>query len=100
MVFYVPDSHTDAVKEALFAAGGGVVGSYQKCCWQVLGTGQFVPDVEAHPSEGSPGVLSRVAENRVELLIQAQHKDACVAALKLAHPYECPVFYFLQVEVE
>ena len=100
MVFYAPESHTNPIKEALFAAGAGVIGDYQNCCWQVLGEGQFMPGADAHPNQGASGLLSRVAENRVELLVQPEHKDACVAALKLAHPYECPVFYFLQVVVE
>lgn len=30
--FYVPESHLEKVKEALFAAGAGKIGNYDSCC--------------------------------------------------------------------
>ncbi len=41
--FYVPESHLEKVKEALFATGAGRIGDYDHCCWQTRGTGQFRP---------------------------------------------------------
>lgn len=43
LVFYVPESHCDGVKQAVFAAGAGRLGYYEHCTWQVLGQGQFHP---------------------------------------------------------
>ena len=31
---YVPDSHVEAVKTAIFEAGAGYFGNYDSCCWQ------------------------------------------------------------------
>jgi hypothetical protein len=39
--FYVPETHIDIVKDAVFAAGAGQIGNYEHCAWQVLGQGQF-----------------------------------------------------------
>ncbi|MEQ8952612.1 MAG: NGG1p interacting factor NIF3, partial [Gammaproteobacteria bacterium] len=39
--FYVPESHLEQVKSAMFAAGAGRAGEYDSCAWQTLGQGQF-----------------------------------------------------------
>jgi hypothetical protein len=41
LCFYVPQTHIDIVKDAVFAAGAGQIGNYEHCAWQVLGQGQF-----------------------------------------------------------
>ncbi|MDC3180590.1 NGG1p interacting factor NIF3 [Gammaproteobacteria bacterium] len=97
LIFYVPISHTEAVKEAIFDAGGGRVGHYSHCSWQTLGTGQFIPSHAADPSIGEVSQVSAVEEMRVEIMIEAHQQEACEAALKLSHPYETPVYYFLSI---
>jgi hypothetical protein len=92
LVFFVPASHVESVKSAVFAAGAGRIGDYEHCAWQVLGEGQFRPLAGSKPFIGSQDVLEKVSEYRVELVCA----DACiadaVAALKAAHPYEEPAF--------
>lgn len=92
LVFFVPASHVESVKNAVFAAGAGRIGDYEHCAWQVLGEGQFRPLQGSNPFIGSQDVLEKVSEYRVELVCA----DACitdaVAALKDAHPYEEPAF--------
>jgi len=69
LCFYVPDSHLEAVKQAIFAAGGGRIGRYDSCCWQVQGLGQFRPLPGSQPHLGEQGSLEQVAEWRVELVL-------------------------------
>lgn len=90
--FYVPESHLDAVKEAVFEAGAGRQGDYEHCCWQTLGHGQFRPNAQAAPFIGQANELSQVAEYKIEVLCEAQAIQAAVTALKEAHPYEEPAF--------
>lgn len=97
LIFYVPASHLDDVKLAVFEAGGGRLGHYQQCAWQTLGHGQFMPKQKATPYIGNIDVLSEVEEYRVEIAVAAQNKDACEAALRLSHPYETPAYYFVEV---
>ena len=33
LCFYVPESHIEEVKIAVFAAGAGRIGEYDSCCW-------------------------------------------------------------------
>jgi hypothetical protein len=90
LCFYVPDSHLEATKRAVFAAGAGRQGNYEHCCFQVQGAGQFRPLAGSTPFVGKQGDLESVVEWRVEMLCPEEVLDAVLAALRLAHPYEEP----------
>jgi hypothetical protein len=92
LAFFVPPSHVEQVKDAVFAAGAGRIGNYDCCAWQVLGQGQFRPLDGATPFIGQAGEVERVAEWKVELVVADALIQAVVAALKLSHPYETPAY--------
>lgn len=92
IVFFVPESHKESVKEAIFKTGAGKIGDYECCCWEVLGTGQFKPLQSANPYIGQQGQLERVSEYRVELVCQDHLVKKAIDALKQAHPYEEPAY--------
>lgn len=96
--FYVPETHVERVKEAVFSASGGRIGHYEHCAWQVKGQGQFRPQAGAHPHTGHVGVLEKVDEFRVEMVVTEEHVRAAVAAMKLAHPYEEPAYAVIRLE--
>lgn len=98
LYFYVPQSHLDSVKCAVFEAGAGRQGNYEQCCWQVLGEGQFRPVRGASPFIGEQDKLSQIEEYKVEMLCDAQVIELAVAALKAAHPYEEPAYGVLALE--
>lgn len=85
---FVPETHLEVVKKALFAAGAGAQGDYDRCAWQVLGEGQFRPREQAQPFLGRAGHVSSVAEHCLEVLVSEPHLADVCAALKKAHPYE------------
>ena len=91
LIFFVPPANLEACKEAIFATGAGSFpgGKYTKCCFQTLGTGQFLPNEGANPAIGGVGVLERCEEFKVEIMCagRAVMLDA-VKALIEAHPYE------------
>lgn len=92
LCFYVPDSHLEHVKRAVFSAGAGRIGNYDSCCWQVLGRGQFRPLDGSQPFLGQQGVVEMVPEYRVEMVCEAQWIKSAVSALLEAHPYEEPAW--------
>lgn len=94
---YVPETHVESLKEALFHAGAGRIGNYECCCWQTEGTGQFRPIAGAHPFLGRQDETETVSEWKLELLVCASDLRAVLAALKAAHPYETPAFQFWPV---
>lgn len=98
--FFVPESHLEVVKEALFVAGAGRVGDYDRCSWECLGEGQFRPLAGSQPTLGQQGVVERVAEYKVELVCSSEDIQAAVAALKTNHPYEEPAYEVLKISDE
>lgn len=95
--FYVPESHLEQVKEAVFAAGAGKIGDYEACCWQVPGEGQFRPLPGASPYLGEVDEMERTVEYKVELVCTDDTIKPAIAALKEAHPYEEPAYQAWQV---
>ena len=94
---YVPVSHTELVKSALFASGAGRVGDYDSCCWQVQGQGQFRPLQGAQPFIGQTNCIEQVDEYRIELLVPEHRVKAVLKALRNSHPYEEPAFDLVQL---
>lgn len=94
LCFYVPESHLELVKQALFSVGAGKIGHYDCCAWQIEGQGQFRPLSDSSPFLGKANELSYVKEYRVEMVVEDALINAAVDALQQAHPYEEPAFYY------
>lgn len=98
LAFFVPPSHVEQVKDALFAAGAGRIGAYDCCSWQVLGHGQFRPLDGSQPFIGQAGKVEQVQEWKVELVVSDELIRQAVAALKDSHPYEVPAYDVWKLE--
>jgi hypothetical protein len=92
LVVFVPPDALDAVREALFSAGAGLIGNYERCSWYTEGTGTFRPLEGAEPTVGEMGREERVAELRLETVFPEEAENAVIEALRDAHPYEEPAF--------
>ncbi|HWB21735.1 MAG TPA: hypothetical protein VG652_02480 [Gaiellaceae bacterium] len=92
LVVFVPAEALDDVREAVFAAGGGRIGDYERCSWYAEGTGTFRALPGASPAVGATGVEERVAELRLETVFPEERQEEVVAGLRAAHPYEEPAF--------
>jgi hypothetical protein len=92
LVVFVPAEALDAVRDAVFAAGAGHIGAYERCSWYTEGTGTFMGGEGSEPAIGEQGREERVAEVRLETVFPAERQDDVVAALRRAHPYEEPAF--------
>jgi hypothetical protein len=92
LVYFVPEEARDTTREAIFAAGGGVIGDYERCSWYTDGTGTFFAGEGADPSVGQKGREERVPELRLETVFPEDRQDDVIAALRLAHPYDEPAF--------
>lgn len=92
LVVFVPSDALEAVRDALFAAGAGRIGYYERCSWSTAGTGTFRALPGANPTIGELGVDEQVAEHRLETVFPEERQAEVVAALRQAHPYEEPAF--------
>lgn len=98
LCFYVPPSHLESVKNAVFDAGAGRIGDYDRCAWQCLGQGQFRPLAGSQAFVGSQGRVEVLPEYRVEMVCADQCVEAVIKALKGSHPYEEPAYDLVAVK--
>lgn len=92
LTVFIPEPNLEPVKQALFAAGAGHIGNYSHCCWQVKGTGQFMPGAGSQPHIGKQDSVEQVTEWRVEMVVAKEKISEVIDALKQAHPYETPAY--------
>ena len=92
LVVFVPPESLDAVRSALFEAGAGRIGAYERCSWYAEGTGTFLGGEGASPAVGEAGQEERVRELRLETVYPVEREADVVRALRAAHPYEEPAF--------
>src|SRR5688572_19817000 len=92
LVWFVPSDALDATRDAVFAAGGGRIGDYERCSWYTAGTGTFLGGDETDPTGGGRGREEHEPERRVEVVVRAEALEDAVAALREAQPYEEPVY--------
>ena len=88
MEVYVPESHAERLRKALFGAGAGAIGNYAECSFNTKGTGTFKPKDGATPFSGEVDKLHKGEEVSVEV-IYAQHVEGkLLQAMTANHPYE------------
>jgi hypothetical protein len=101
LVWFVPEDALDVTRDAVFAAGAGRIGNYERCSWYTVGTGTFLAREGAEPTTGEVGREEHVRELRVETVVPVECADAVVRALLDVHPYEEVAFeLYAIVEVE
>jgi hypothetical protein len=92
LVVFVPPEALDAVRDAVFDAGAGRIGAYERCSWYTEGTGTFLGGDDTAPALGEQGREERVRELRLETIFPAELHERVIGALREAHPYEEPAF--------
>ncbi|HIG65631.1 MAG TPA: NGG1p interacting factor NIF3 [Methyloprofundus sp.] len=95
--FFVPESHVEEVKSALFGQGAGRIGEYDCCSWQVLGAGQFKPLEGSQPFIGESDKITRLSEYKVEMVCDDQLIKQVVTTLLQVHPYQEPAYEVYRV---
>ena len=95
---YVPVSHKEDVKEALFKAGAGQYEDYDSCAYETNGIGQFRPLEGANPFIGDIGKVEYTEEVCIETIVKHHDLSNVINALLKAHPYEEPAYDVIKTE--
>ena len=85
---FAPVDKAAQVRDAIFKAGGGQIGDYSECSFNVEGTGTFKAEVGTAPYVGEVGKLHKENETRIEVVFPSWLEKSIIKALKAAHPYE------------
>lgn len=102
LVYYVPETHLESTKQAIFQAGAGQFSqngqlTYTQCAWQVKGMGQFMPMSGSNPFLGTSNQLEQVEEWRVEVIVAKEMARQVKTALLDSHPYEEVAYEFYTI---
>ncbi len=89
---FVPESHIDAVRNAMFMAGAGQIGNYTEASFNSEGVGTFKAGAGANPFVGEYGKRHYEKEIKLEVIFPAYREQAVVTAMRQQHPYEEPAF--------
>jgi dinuclear metal center YbgI/SA1388 family protein len=88
LVTFVPVDHLEKVREAVFKAGAGFIGNYDRCGFTVSGTGSFRAGEGTNPFTGEKGEEHFEKEVRFETVLFSHLREKVVNALLDTHPYE------------
>lgn len=88
IVIFVPETHTDIVRNAMGVAGAGKIGNYSHCTFSTKGIGRFKPESGANPHIGEVGKFEEVIEERIETICAREKLQEVIDAIKKVHPYD------------
>ncbi|NWK85640.1 Nif3-like dinuclear metal center hexameric protein [Staphylococcus sp. GSSP0090] len=97
---FIPKDHLIEFKNKLSAAGLAEEGDYQYCFFESPGNGQFKPIDGANPHIGELDQISSVEEYKLEFMIDYNQKQLAQQLVIQHHPYETPVFDFIELQRE
>jgi dinuclear metal center YbgI/SA1388 family protein len=80
--------HVNKVRNAMFDAGAGVIGNYNSCSFNTMGSGTFKAGEGTDPFVGKVGELHSEEEVRVETIVPAYKTNKVISKMVDAHPYE------------
>lgn len=90
VVSFVPVDAVDRVRQAMAAAGAGVIGEYDLCSFAAPGRGSFRGSANSKPTVGVAGAFEQVDELKLEMVCAKGALSAVIEAHDKAHPYETP----------
>jgi len=85
---FAPVANAEQIRNAIFKAGGGHIGNYSECSFNVEGTGTFLAGEGTDPYVGDIGKQHQENETKVEVVFPSWLERPILAALRAAHPYE------------
>jgi dinuclear metal center YbgI/SA1388 family protein len=85
---FVPIQSATALRNALFDAGAGNIGNYDKCSFNVVGEGTYRGNEHSNPVIGEKGKLHTEKETRISVVFESKNEASILKTLKEKHPYE------------
>ncbi|NOZ34750.1 MAG: Nif3-like dinuclear metal center hexameric protein [Chlorobi bacterium] len=88
LVTFIPQNYTEKVRKAIFEAGAGHIGNYDKCSFNTDGTGTYRAGENTNPFAGEQNKEHYENETRIETVFPYYLQNEIISALVQAHPYE------------
>ena len=88
LITFVPSNDAEILRNALFAAGGGSVGNYENCSFNIEGKGSFKGNEASNPVKGKKGEIHFEEETQIGITFAKHLENNILKALFEVHPYE------------
>ena len=88
LITFVPNESAEKVRNALFEVGGGSIGNYDNCSFNIKGIGSFKGNDDSNPVLGLKGELRFEEETQIGITFAKHLQSKVLKALFEAHPYE------------
>ena len=88
LVTFCPSAQSEAVRNAIFEAGAGHIGTYDNCSFNTTGEGSFRASDKSNPFVGEKNKLHFEKEVRIETIFPLHLENNIIKAMIKAHPYE------------
>jgi dinuclear metal center YbgI/SA1388 family protein len=88
LITFVPSKDADKVRNALFEAGGGNIGNYENCSFNIKGSGSFKGNEASNPVIGKKGEIHFEEETQIGITFAKHIQNNILKALFETHPYE------------
>jgi len=85
---YVPSTKAENLRNHLFNAGGGTIGNYSQCSFNVTGIGTFNAGENANPTIGKKGEVHSEKEVGLSMTFPSHLEKRLLSTLFKEHPYE------------
>lgn len=98
VVVFVPNKQAEQVRNAMFEAGAGCIGSYSDCSYNLQGQGSFKAREGCNPFVGEIGEMHFEDETRIETIAPQHALGKVIGNMLSVHPYEEPAYDIYPLE--
>ena len=85
---YVPKDEAELLRNALFSSGGGSIGNYSNCSFNVEGYATFNGNETSNPTKGKKGTIHTEAETKITITFPKHLETQIIQTLFKSHSYE------------
>ena len=85
---FVPIENAEKLRNALFNAGAGNIGNYDRCSFNIDGEGTYRGNQNSNPSIGKKGENHTENETQISVIYESKNEATILASLQKNHPYE------------
>jgi len=95
---FVPIENAEKLRNALFNAGAGNIGNYDRCSFNIDGEGTYRGNQNSNPTIGEKGENHTENETQISVIYESRNEATILASLQKNHPYEEISYHLLTTE--
>ena len=90
---YIPENDKDEFLKNVFNSGGGIIGNYSECSYQISGKGTYLPNKESNPKIGDINKKQIIDEIKLEIFFNKTFMEDIRDCINKYHPYDEPTYH-------